>query len=115
MIGPARTRHWPTKVVGSLAALGLACAGCFVGEPRDPSGVSIVNATSETVTVVVLYPAGEDELNVYRPGGSSVENSMLNARDGCTRFVMVARAEDGREIDQQPPPICIDEEWRIGE
>jgi len=23
--------------------------------------------------------------------------------------------EDGREIDRQPAPICIDEEWLIGD
>ncbi len=85
---------------------------------RTPeSGVSIVNATSETVTVVVLYPepAGESELNVYRPGGSSVENRMINWESGCIPFTMVARTEDGVEIDRQPAPICIDEEWRIGD
>jgi hypothetical protein len=91
------------------------CAGCLVGEPRDTRGVRIVNASSETVTVIVLYPSGEDELTRYRPGESSIENNMLNANDGCTRFVMVARTEDGDEVDRQLAPICRDEEWRIGE
>ncbi len=100
-----------------LAVPTLALAGCLVGEPRNTDGVSIVNATSETVTVVVLYPepAGESELNVYRPGGSSVENRMINWESGCIPFTMVARTEDGVEIDRQPAPICIDEEWRIGD
>jgi hypothetical protein len=67
--------------------------------------VSIVNASSETVIVVVLYPHGESELTTYRPGESSVENNMLNRQDGCTRFEMVARTDDGREIDRQQAPI----------
>jgi len=45
---------------------------------------------------------------------SSIENNMLNREDGCTRFAMVARTDDGREIDHQQAPICRDEEWRIG-
>ncbi len=91
--------------------------GCLLGEPRDTSGVRIVNSSSETVTVVVLYPepAGESELTTYRPGESSVENNMLDREGGCTRFVMVARTEDGTEIDRQAAPICRHAEWRIGE
>ena len=96
-----------------LAVFVLALAGCLVWEPRNTDGVMIVNATSETVTVVVLYPSGESDLVTYRPGESSVENNMLNAADGCTRFAMVARAEDGRELDRQPAPTCVDDEWRI--
>lgn len=107
---PTATARRP---VGYLA--GLACVGCLVWEPRDTRGVSIVTASSETVTVVVLYPSGESELTTYRPGEASVENNMLNAKDGCTRFVLVARTEDGDEIDRQPAPICRDEEWRIGD
>ena len=84
-------------------------------EPRDTGGVSIVNASSETVTVVVLYLTGESDLAAYRAGESSVENNMLNREEGCTRVTMVARTEDGREIDRQEPPICCDEEWRIGD
>lgn len=83
------------------------------GEPRDPTGVRIINGSGETVDVVVLYPAGEDVLITYRPGESSVENNMLNANDGCTRFEMVARTQDGGEIARQPAPTCRDEEWRI--
>ena len=100
-----------------LAVMTLACVGCLRWEPRNTDGVSIVNASSRTVTVVVLYPepAGERELVTYRPGESSVENGMLNAASGCTRFTMVARTAEGLEIDRQPAPICIDEEWRIGE
>jgi hypothetical protein len=79
----------------------------------NTEGVRIVNESDETVTVVVLYPAGESVLVTYRPGEGSVENSMLNAEDGCTRFEMVARMEDGREIDRQSAPICRDDEWRI--
>ena len=112
-LGPMR--ECPLRAVLVATVLGLACVGCFFAEPRDPSGVSIVNASSETVTVLVLYPAGEDELSVYRPGESSVENNMLNANDGCTRFDMVARTDDGTEIDRQPAPICRDDEWRIGD
>ena len=75
-----------------------------------------MNDTDETVTVVVLYPSppGEGELVTYPPGEESVENRMLG-EGGCTRSDMVARTEDGREIDRQPAPICNDEEWRIGE
>ncbi len=57
-----------------LAVPTLALAGCLIGEPRNIDGVSIVNATLETVVVMYPDPAGESELNVYRPGGSSVEN-----------------------------------------
>ena len=98
-----------------LAALTLALVGCLKWEPINTSGVTIVNASSETVTVVILYPepARELELVTYRPGESSVEGSMLG-EDGCTRVPMVARTEDGREIDRQPAPVCRDEEWRIG-
>jgi len=35
--------------------------------------------------------------------------------DGCTRADMVAIAEDGREIDRQQAPICVDQEWVIGD
>ncbi len=109
-------RHRGLITCFSLAGFALALAGCLTWEPRDTGGVTIVNDTSGTVTVVVLYPepAGESELNTYRPGGSSVENNMLNREDGCTRFTMVARTEDGREIYRQPAPICRDDEWRIG-
>jgi hypothetical protein len=99
----------------TLCGLVLACVGCLTWEPRDTSGVSIVNASSETVTVVVLYPHGESALNTYRPGESSVENNMLNREDGCTRFAMVARTDDGHEIDRQQAPICRNEEWRISD
>lgn len=34
---------------------------------------------------------------------------------GCTRADMFAVTEDGREVDWQPAPICIDNEWRIGD
>ena len=75
-----------------------------------------MNETDETVTVVVLYPSPVQhlELVTYRPGEASVENRMVG-EGGCTRVDMVARTEDGREIDRQPAPICHDEEWRIGE
>ena len=69
--------HWRGVVI--LLATVVTCVGCLTWEPRDTGGVTIMNDTSETVTVVVLYPAGESELNAYRPGGSSVENNMLNA------------------------------------
>jgi hypothetical protein len=98
-----------------LVWVAMSCSGCLVWEPRDTRGVRIVNASSETVIVVVLYPAGESELTTYRPGESSVENNMLNREDGCTRFDMIARTEDGDEIDRQTAPICRNEEWRIGE
>jgi hypothetical protein len=45
---------------------------------------------------------------------SSVENAMIG-KGGCTSSDMVARTEDGPEIDRQPAPICVDEEWRIGD
>jgi len=63
-----------------MAALVMMCAGCLTWvEPRNMRGVTVVNASTETVTVVVLYPepAGESELVTYRPGESSVENNML--------------------------------------
>lgn len=99
----------------ALSGLVLACSACIVWEPRDTGGVRIVNGTDETVTVVLLYPSppGETELVTYAPGEESVENNMLNREEGCTLFDMVARTEDGREIDRQPAPICRDEEWRI--
>jgi hypothetical protein len=98
-----------------LIGLVLAAAGCLKWEPRNTDGVTIVNDSSETVTVVVLFPepARERELTVYRPGESSVETGMINWETGCTRVAMVARTEDGREIDRQRAPICVDEEWRI--
>jgi hypothetical protein len=109
-------RGWRTQAtLLALCGLALLCTACLVWEPRDTRGVTITNRTDETITVFVLYPAGESALNTYRPGESSVENNMLNQEDGCTRFDMVARTEDGREIDRQPPPICRDEEWRISE
>ncbi len=106
--------HWCGRVVVLLATV-VTCVGCLTWEPRDTGGVTIVNDTSETVTVVVLYPepAGESALNTYRPGGSSVENNMLNREDGCTRFTMV-RTGDGHELDCESAPIRRDEEWRIG-
>lgn len=42
------------------------------------------------------------------------ETTCSTREDGCTRFAMVARTDDGREIDHQQAPICRDEEWRIG-
>ena len=107
--------HRRVGVAVALCGIALASAGCLIGEPRDTSGVRIVNATSETVTVVVLYPTGESDLTTYRPGESSIENNMLNREEGCTRFAMVARTEDGREIDRQEPPICREDEWPIGD
>lgn len=100
-----------------LCGLALASTACLVWEPRDTRGVRITNGTDETVTVVVLYPSppGERELVTYRPGEKSVENNMLDREEGCTRADMVARTEDGREIDRQPAPICHNEEWRIQE
>lgn len=97
-----------------LPLLAAAASSCLTWEPRNTEGVSIINGTDETVTVVVLYPepAGESKLVTYRPGESSVENRMVG-EGGCTRADMVALAEDGREIDRQPAPICTDEEWRI--
>jgi hypothetical protein len=99
-----------------LTGLAVAAAGCLNWEPRNTEGVSIINGTDQTVTVVVLYPepAEELELVTYRPGESSVENRMIG-EGGCTSSDMVARTEDGREIDRQPAPICVDEEWRIGD
>jgi hypothetical protein len=99
-----------------LAVVALAAAGCLRWEPRNTEGVRIVNASSETVTVVVLYPspAEERELVMYRPGEDSVENSMIG-EGGCTRADMVARTDDGRELDRQPAPVCMDEEWIIGD
>ena len=43
--------------------------------------------------LAVLYPTGEDELMLDRPGGSSVGNSTLDAHDACSRFVVDARTE----------------------
>jgi hypothetical protein len=99
-----------------LGILTVAAAGCLKWEPRNTDGVTITNGTDETLTVVVLYPspAEERDLVTYRPGESSLENSMIGG-GGCTRGDMVARTEDGREIDRQPAPICIDEEWLIGD
>lgn len=105
----------PHRVAFALLSVALACSACLKWEPINTEGVRIANETDEAVTVVVLYPAGESSLVTYRPGEDSVENSMLNAQDGCTRFEMVARTEDGREIDRQPAPICRDDEWRIQE
>jgi hypothetical protein len=99
-----------------LTCLALGSSGCLKWEPTNTEGVSISNGTDETVTVVVLYPEPADDLELvtYRPGESSVENSMIG-EGGCTHTDMVALAEDGREIDRQPAPICLDEEWIIGE
>ncbi|MGI8657965.1 MAG: hypothetical protein ACR2K4_04230 [Candidatus Limnocylindria bacterium] len=44
----------------------------------------------------------------------NTENRMIG-EGGCTRADMVAHTEDGREIDRQPAPICVDEEWLTGE
>lgn len=110
--GRMRSR-WVT--IGLLVGLAAGTASCLTWEPRNTDGVSIVNASSETVTVVVLYPNRESDLVTYHPGESSVENNMLNAADGCTRFTMIARSEEGREVDRQPAPICVDEEWVIGD
>jgi hypothetical protein len=100
----------------ALCGLALASTACLVWEPRNTRGVRIINGTDETVTVVVLYPSPAEELNLvtYRPGEGSVENRMVG-EGGCTRSDMVARTEDGREIDRQPAPICVDEVWRIEE
>lgn len=110
---PLRRLLLTTVLLSLLAATGSAC---LKGEPRNTQGVSIINDTDETVTVVVLYPepAEELELVTYGPGESSVENRMLG-EGGCTRADMVAVAEDGREVARQPAPICVDEEWRIGD
>lgn len=124
----ARTSHWLSRseqlpsprmprrlALGVLlAVIALAIAGCLRWEPRNTEGVRIVNTSSQRVTVVVLYPspAQELELVTYRPGEESVENRMIG-EGGCTRADMVARTEDGREIDRQPAPACIDEEWLI--
>lgn len=117
MLTKPRHRATSAAFLLALCGLALACSACLVWEPRDTSGVRIINGTDETVTLVVLYPSppGETELVTYRPGEESVENNMLNREEGCTRSDMVARAEDGREIDRQPAPICHDEEWRIEE
>ena len=99
-----------------LPLLAAAAGGCLKWEPRNTEGVSIINGTDETVTVIVLYPepAEELELVTYRPGESSVENRMIG-EGGCTRADMAAITEDGREVDRQRAPLCIDEEWTIGE
>ena len=99
-----------------LPPLAATASACLNWEPRNTQGVSIINGTDETVTVVVLYPEPAEalELVTYRPGESSVENRMIG-EGGCTRADMVAVAEDGREVDRQPAPICVDEEWWIGD
>lgn len=100
----------------ALCGLALATGACLVLEPRNTEGVRIINDTDETVTVVVLYPSPAEELSLvtYHPGEESVENRMIG-EGGCTSSDMVALAEDGREIDRQPAPICVDDEWRIQE
>lgn len=103
--------------IGALLGMfAVTTTACLTWEPRNTDGVTITNGTDETVTVVVLYPSPAEELALvtYRPGEESVENRMIGEGE-CTRADMVARTEDGREIDRQPAPICVDEEWLIGE
>lgn len=104
----------PSGVVLALLFAVLVCSACLKWEPINTEGVRIVNESGETVTIVVLYPSPAEhrDLVTYDPGEASVENSMIGT-DGCTRVDMVARTEDGREIDRQPAPICSDEEWRV--
>lgn len=111
--GPMRS-SWVTALLLTFLAVGTA--SCLKWEPRNTEGVRIVNGTDETVTVVVRYPepAEEMELVTYRPGESSVENRMVG-QSGCTRADMVAITDEGLVIDRQDAPICVDDEWIIGD
>lgn len=78
-----------------------------------PEGVEIRNGTEITVAVFTDSPAaGELRFALLVPDGTTEQVGMLG-NDGCTRVELIARTEDGTEVDRRPPPFCAGEGWVI--
>lgn len=113
------TRRRLVRLAAVLVGLAVLVAAAYMVALRSavttgdfPEGVTILNGTEITVEVyAVLRTGGEARIATLTPD-DGLEDIVLG-EDGCKSRGYVARTEDGTEIDRQPPPICVGEEWVI--
>jgi hypothetical protein len=101
----------------ALLSVGGACRspGAAPIESGDAAnGVTIDNATDQTLKVVYEAPDGGTEpLAELDPGGHIVIDSIFAEREGlCRTGRLVALAPDGGEVDELYL-VCRDRTWKI--
>jgi hypothetical protein len=101
----------------ALLSVGGACRspGAAPIESGDAAnGVTIDNATDQTLKVVYEAPDGGTEpLTELAPGGHIVIDSIFAEREGlCRTGRLVALAPDGGEVDELYL-VCRDRTWKI--
>lgn len=103
-----------TRFVTVVLLASVALAGCrWLPGVDDQLGISISNATSESLDVYYEV-AGEERLVVsLDPGQSLAQSAPFATR--CTAGDLVARGADGQEVARRKPPICFGESWQIEE
>lgn len=104
-------------LVLAMVSLGAACRSPDAApvEHGDPAnGVTIDNATDQTVKIVYEAPDGTTEpLTELAPAGHAVIDSIFAGRDGlCRTGRLVALTGDGAEVDELYL-VCRDRVWKI--
>ncbi|HEY5891131.1 MAG TPA: hypothetical protein VIW94_10575 [Acidimicrobiia bacterium] len=88
-------------------------AGCWRFEERiGPPAVR--NDLNESVEVFLIGEDGsEDSMPAPLPPGSSAGISQAVSSEGCTTKILVARFDDGTEVEQRDPGLCEEEVWIV--
>jgi hypothetical protein len=81
-------------------------------------GIGVENRTGQPVHVYYVVDGEENFLGRFIAGGSAImgdvrPNEDIGGRINCTIGDLVARAEDGTELERLPPPVCDDDTWVV--
>ena len=69
-------------------------------------------STTDEVVIYQLNDTGDEEILVTVPPGLT---RGLGTVGDCTQGELVARLQDGTEVERRPPGLCEDDVWRINE
>lgn len=106
----------PRPAIAAVAALGLLANGPCFGDRSTPP-VTLRNESDAHVYIKVIGPGGRERGSRFQvgPRAEVLAHQLPSRAADCTRQVLVARTEDGREIDRAAPPLCDGETWVIGD
>lgn len=116
-LGPTSTRISEHGRLLAAVFLGVVImsgtGGCSLFSQDDHPVVYIQNATSQKVDVVLVGDAGGEAVVTtgLAPGAATSYDRL--ATTTCTAGVLVARGQDGKEVDRSVGPVCRPSQWVI--
>lgn len=95
----------------AITAFLLLGVNCPLSDEGRGTVLIFVNATSTRVTISA---AGEPEpFDIVDAGETRRSIDAPNVAGECTESALVARNEEGEEVDRRPPPLCDGQTWII--